>query len=234
MKIAEMSDEQVEQLGEAFFALSNAQRLRLLEMLTEPRYREEIADELEMTRQSATKHIDKLADHGFVEELEGWRETGPVQEFRVDPTRLFALGTTLLELGKLTPQGGPEGTTEDPTEVFPEEDVPDLEDITADASAHLLVLDGPDAGDRFPLTGEGPRWTIGRAKDRDLILDHDPYISGHQCEIQVAPAGHAVVDTYSSNGTYVNFGRLPEGGRATLSPGDVVRIGRTHLVYQEA
>lgn len=234
MKIDEMTDDEVERLGEAFFALSNARRLRLLHLLTEPRYREEIAEALDMTRQSATKHIDKLQEHGFVEELEGWRETGPVQEFRVDPTRLFALGTTLLELGKLTPQGGPEGTTEDPTEVFPEETVPDLEDVTEDASAHLLVLDGPDAGDRFPLTGEGPRWTIGRDKDRDLILDHDPYISNHQCEIQVAPAGHAVVDTYSSNGTYVNFGRLPEGGRACLSAGDVVRIGRTNVVYQQA
>jgi DNA-binding transcriptional ArsR family regulator len=232
VNIEEMTDEQVEELGEAFFALSNAQRLRLLQMLTEPRYREEIADGLGMTRQSATKHIDKLAEHGFVEELEGWRETGPVQEFRVDPKRLFALGTTLLELGKLEPEGGPETTTTDPTQVFPEDEVPSLEEVDPDASAHLLLLDGPDAGDRFPITGEGPRWTIGRAEDRDLILDHDPYVSNHQCELQVDPTGHAVVDTYSSNGTFVNFGRLPEGGRTSLSAGDVLRVGRTHLVYQ--
>lgn len=232
MTVEEMTEDEIEALGEAFFALSNPRRLRLLHLLTEPRYREEIAKALGMTRQSASKHIRKLEEHGFVEEMQGWRETGPVQEFRVDPKRLFALGMTLVDLGKLEPEGGPESSDADPTQVIAEDELPSGSDEALDASAHLLVLDGPRVGDRFGLTGEGPRWTIGRADDRDLTLDHDPYISSQQCEIQVDPNGHAVVDTYSSNGTFVNFGKLPEGGRTTLAPGDVVRIGRTNLVFQ--
>lgn len=232
MSIEELDDEELEKLGKAFFALSNTTRLRLLHLLTEPRYRGEIASALDMSRQSATKHIRKLEEHGFLEELEGFRESGPVQEFRVDPKRLFALGMTLVDLGKLEPEGGPDEREADPTQIVPDADVPDMETADPDASAHLLILDGPRAGERFSLSGEGPRWTVGRDKDRDLPLDHDPYISSHQCEVQLDPTGHAVVDTYSSNGTYVNFGRLPEGGRAALAPGDVIRIGRTNVVYQ--
>jgi pSer/pThr/pTyr-binding forkhead associated (FHA) protein len=41
-----------------------------------------------------------------------------------------------------------------------------------------------------------------------------------------------IVDIYSSNGTFVNFGQLPEGGRTTIEQGDVVQLGRTSLVYQ--
>lgn len=230
-----MDEEELEELGEAFFALSNTRRLRLLHLLTEPRYREEIADALGMSRQSASKHIKKLQEHGFVEELQGWRETGPVQEFRVDPKRLYALGMTLVDLGKLEPEGGPERSDVDPTQVVPDEEIPtDGLPDRSEGSAWLLILDGPQAGERLELEGEGPRWTIGRADDREFQLGHDPYISSKQCEVQIAPSGHAIVDTYSSNGTFVNFGRLPEGGRTSLDPGDVIRIGRTDLVYQRS
>lgn len=231
---AEVAEDELEALGEAFFALSNATRLRLLYMLTEPGYQEEIAKSLGISRQSVSKHLRKLEDHGFVEEIEGWRSTGPVKEFQVDPKRLFALGMTLVDLGKLEPEGDLEGHEQDPTQMLTNKELPTQSPPEDRRGAHLLMLDGPRAGERFKLDGEGPRWTIGRSEDRDLQLDHDPYISSHQCEIQLDPSGHAVVDTYSANGTYVNYGRLPEGGRAALAPGDVVRVGRTNIVYQRA
>lgn len=234
MRIQEMETDELEGVAEAFFALSSATRLKLLNEITEPLYRQEIADALGITRQGASQHLEVLEEHGFVEVMDGWRESGPVEEFRVVPQRLFALGTTLVELGKLEPSGGPElAKRRDPTQTLGA--VPEAPTgPVVDEDTFLLILDGPDAGQRFPIEGDGPRWTIGRGEEQDLVLDHDPYASHHHCEIQVDPNGYAVVDTYSSNGTFVNFGRLDEGGRAPLSAGDVVRVGRTDLVFQQA
>lgn len=224
---------ELEELAETLFALANARRLRLLHAIDEPRTRTELADRMDVSRQAISKHVDTLLEHGFVRELAGWRESGPVDEFQVDPKRLYAVGKTIADLGDLEPTGGPEATDREPTQIMAEGGDPEPAQAPRGGSrAHLLVLDGPEAGERFPLEGEGERWAIGRDEERDLCLDHDPYISGRQCEIQTTPEGHAIVDVYSSNGTFVNFAQLPEGGRTRLEPGDVIRIGRTSLVYQ--
>lgn len=223
--------EDLEALSEALFALANERRLRLLYLLTTPRYREELADELGISRQGVSQHLDKLLDHGFIEEMEGWRETGPVEEFQVAPQRLYAIGRTLADMGRLEPEDrGDRPDRPEPTQLLGEDRSPEATSV--DDEAGLVVLDGPKEGERFVLDGEGPRWTIGRDDACDLTLDHDPYISSQQCEIHVEPDGYAIVDTYSSNGTVVNFAELPEGGRTALEAGDIVRLGRTDLVYK--
>ncbi len=229
-------EERIEELCADLSALSNDNRLRLLHILTRPRYREEIAEALSMSRQSASKHIEKLEQRGFVRELQGWRDTGPVAEYQVVPQRLFALGMRIADLGRLEPEGGPEREREEQTMMLSVDHQPDAcgEEAGACPTAHLLVVSGPEAGKRFELDGEGPRWTIGRDADRDLELDHDPFVSSRHAEVQVDPEGHALVDVFSSNGTRINFARIPEGGRAVLQPGDVISVGRTSLVYQAA
>ncbi len=227
--------EDLEELADVLFALANERRLKILHRIDEPRTRTELADRMDVSRQAVSKHMDTLLENGFVRELPGWRESGPVDEFQVDPKRLYAIGKTIADLGNLEPTGGPSMSDSEPTQIRAagEEDAEESSTGAASAKAHLLLLDGPDAGERFTLDGDEKRWTIGRDEDRELCLDHDPYISGRQCEIQEVPEGHAVVDVYSSNGTFVNFGQLPEGGRTLLDPGDVVEIGRTSLVYQQ-
>src|ERR687886_481759 len=89
---AKSADDALEGLAEDLDALANIQRLRLLHLLTRPRYAEEIADALGMSRQSALKHIEKLQERGFVRAVNGRRATGPVIEYLVVPQRLFALG----------------------------------------------------------------------------------------------------------------------------------------------
>ncbi|MGQ0536814.1 MAG: FHA domain-containing protein [Methanobacteriota archaeon] len=223
-------------------ALANPQRLRLLGLLTLPRYGEELAEALAMSRQSALKHIARLEERGFVQALHGRRVTGPVVEYQVVPQRLFALSVAIADLGKLEPQGGPQIRQMERT--MPSAD-PGGDDaagtVSATASAptdgegrgHLLHLDGPSAGLRFPLSGAGPRWTIGRERDRALCLSHDPFVSGRHAEIQASRDGLDLVDALSSNGTYVNFARLPRGGRVPVKVGDLIVVGRTHLVFQK-
>ena len=225
----------LESLAEDLDALSNLQRLRLLHLLTRPRYAEEIADALGMSRQSALKHIEKLQERGFVRSLHGRRSTGPVIEFLVVPQRLFATGIAIGNLGNLEPEGGPSVKTDDRTVVM--EVQPGAAGSPADASvrhAHLLLMNGPAAGTRFVLKAEGnPRWTVGRDEDRQLRLSHDPFISGRHAEIQADGTGHVLVDVFSANGTFLNFARIPRGGRVPLKVGDVIGLGHTFLVYQK-
>ncbi len=223
--------EKIDDLAEDFKALSHPNRLKLLHLLTQPRYGEELSDALDMTRQNALKHVERLEGRGFVRSMHGRRETGPVVEYQVVPQHLYALSLALQHLGHLEPEGGPE-LPASPATMDDEMPRPPPEEIAPLQGARLLILDGPDEGSVVDLEAAGSRWRIGRAEDRDLVLDHDPYVSSRHAEIHVAPAGHTLVDAHSSNGTFVNFERLPAGERVQLSGGDVIRVGHTRLVYQ--
>lgn len=222
------------EIAEDLDALSNLQRLRLLHFLTRPRYAEEVAALLDMSRQSALKHIEKLEERGFVRALHGRRPTGPVIEYLVNPSRLFAVGVALGDLGKLEPEGGPAVRFSEKTVVVAS-DAPTPAPATATGAvepAQLLVATGPAAGTRFSLVPDKRRWTIGRDEDRDLRLTHDPFVSARHAELQAERAGTVLVDVYSSNGTFLNFARLPRGGRVPLRNGDVIGVGHTVLVFQ--
>jgi DNA-binding transcriptional ArsR family regulator len=223
----------LETLADDLDALSNLQRLRLLHLLTRPRYAEEIADALDMSRQSALKHIEKLQERGFVRALHGRRSTGPVIEFLVVPQRLFAAGVAIGNLGNLEPEGGPSIKSDDRTIVLDAKDPAAAPPVSRGVgSAHLLQVNGPAGGLRFQLAGEANRWTIGRDDDRNLRLAHDPFISGRHAEVQAGATGHVIVDVFSANGTFLNFSRVPRGGRVPLKVGDVIGLGHTFLVYQ--
>lgn len=224
----------LESLAADLDALSNLQRLRLLHLLTRPRYAEEIAEALGMSRQSALKHIEKLEERGFVRAVQGRRVTGPVIEYLVVPQRLFAVGISIGDLGKLEPAGGPDVRIDEKTVVL------SADGASAEASAvvplttiaNLVVATGPAAGTRFALDGDRRRWTIGRDEDRDARITHDPFISGRHAEVQLDKGVLTLVDVFSANGTFLNFARIPRGGRVPLKAGDVIGVGHTVLVYQ--
>jgi biotin operon repressor len=234
------STEPLETLAEDLDALSNLQRLRLLHLLTRPRYAEEIADALGMSRQSALKHIEKLQERGFVRAVNGRRLTGPVIEFLVVPQRLFATGVAIGNLGNLEPEGGPQTRVEEQTVVLDKPGQlpgaapgPGSAPVAAPRAAHVLLVNGPAAGTRFPLASDPSRWTIGRDEDRALRLAHDPFVSARHAEIQVEGGNFVLVDVFSANGTFLNFARIPRGGRVPLKIGDVIGLGHTFLVFQK-
>ena len=98
----------------------------------------------------------------------------------------------------------------------------------AGGTSVIVVQRGPEAGQRFELTGE--RLTAGRAADNDIMLD-DITVSRHHAQFVADESGWAVVDMGSLNGTYVNRASIE---RRPLANGDVIQIGKYRLQYLHA
>jgi FHA domain-containing protein len=75
---------------------------------------------------------------------------------------------------------------------------------------------------------EGPRATIGRAKDADCVL-RDPNVSRHHAELRRSASGEwTIADLGSTNGVKVNDRRV---GSTRLRPGDRVTLGTTSFRF---
>lgn len=71
---------------------------------------------------------------------------------------------------------------------------------------------------------------IGRSPQNDVIIN-DEYVSGSHCQIiQDDRGGFVLIDTNSSNGTYVNG--VQRRGEIRLNPSDIVKIGHTIIPWQ--
>ena len=91
---------------------------------------------------------------------------------------------------------------------------------------HLLVIEGPDKGQRVELT-DGRTLSVGRGQACDLKVN-DPRVSRMHCRLQMDQGSMAIRDADSSSGTLVNGKRIAQH---TLRPGDVIQIGGTKLRY---
>jgi serine/threonine protein kinase len=94
-------------------------------------------------------------------------------------------------------------------------------------SKRLVVVAGPDEGRSFPLTNEALLLGRSRATDTHLI---DPHISRVHCEVKHDNGAYVLTDFESPGGTFVNGKRVTQH---TLAPGDLIRIGATHLQFEE-
>ena len=94
---------------------------------------------------------------------------------------------------------------------------------TRPAKTRAIVM----AGDRrYAL--DGPRATLGRAKDADCVLS-DPNVSRHHAELRQAESGDwQIVDLGSTNGVKVNGRRV---GSARVRRGDEITLGTTTFVF---
>jgi pSer/pThr/pTyr-binding forkhead associated (FHA) protein len=89
----------------------------------------------------------------------------------------------------------------------------------------LVVLDGPDSGREFPLTGAFAI-AIGRDDTAGIVIE-DEQVSRRHALLTVSDDGARVDDLGSTNGTWVNGARI-----ATPQPllaGDELRVGGTRL-----
>jgi len=89
---------------------------------------------------------------------------------------------------------------------------------------------GTMPSDAAPLVLRGPSLTIGRGATNDVVLpDPDQMLSRNHCVIEDHGSHVAVVDL-SSNGTYLNYGKMPLGPTPTpLNDGDVLTVGSYEL-----
>ena len=96
------------------------------------------------------------------------------------------------------------------------------------ASADKPVLEGVSAGiegRRFVL--RPGRQTVGRRADNDIVVD-DLSVSASHAWVINQPGHHVIMNTLSTNGTFVNDKRVHE---ATLKHRDRIRLGQAELVF---
>jgi pSer/pThr/pTyr-binding forkhead associated (FHA) protein len=93
------------------------------------------------------------------------------------------------------------------------------------AEPSLVVVKGPDTGERFVL--DRREVMIGRDPDATIFLN-DITVSRRHALVVVEESGVTVEDLGSLNGTYVN-GETVE--KAILADGDHIQIGRFLLVF---
>jgi DNA-binding NtrC family response regulator len=97
----------------------------------------------------------------------------------------------------------------------------------ASAGVVATVLSGAHKGTSRPV---GPRMTIGKASDNDLVLGDDT-VSRHHCELVRTGNGITVKDLASTNGTKVDGIRVQE---AIIAPGSVLKVGEVEISVRPA
>ena len=95
----------------------------------------------------------------------------------------------------------------------------------------LLVIDGGDQGQYFPLWDEGIITLGNSRKNADIVL-HDLYVARVHCQIEASADGLVVSDLESPSGTFINGQKIAQPQK--LQPGDVLRIGNSHLRLEVA
>jgi DNA-binding CsgD family transcriptional regulator len=102
------------------------------------------------------------------------------------------------------------------------------------AGVPYLVLRDAEGGMRLVvLPQDADRLTIGRMDTCDVALTWDDRVSRVHAELGRTGVAWTIVDDgLSRNGTFVSGERLV--GRRRLDDGDVIRVGRTSLLFRSA
>jgi pSer/pThr/pTyr-binding forkhead associated (FHA) protein len=88
----------------------------------------------------------------------------------------------------------------------------------------VQVVAGPASGQTFEVGPTGG--TLGRSRENSIHI-RDERLSRHHARIDYREGGYYLADLGSSNGTFVNRGRLEAPRR--LESGDTVEMGETRL-----
>lgn len=107
------------------------------------------------------------------------------------------------------------------------------ERIEAERAGHPFVVyrDGGDEQRVLSLT-ERTRRVVGRGEDAEIDLGFDSEVSRAHAELEPVGSDWALVDDgLSRNGSFVNGERVV--ARRRLRDGDVLRLGRTEMLYRD-
>ncbi|MEA3202452.1 MAG: hypothetical protein QOI63_118 [Thermoplasmata archaeon] len=214
-------------LAAQLVALASTPRLALLHALRTPQELHEIRilahdAARPLSRQTVTHHLEQLEEVGLVARL---GEGG--DQYLLDHARLFGVIDGLRQLARIRPlrlRDVPEGTMPGPGQ----------DELRLPPPPRLSIAYGSEDGIGFSLEGKpGARWRLGRSPPCEVRLDHDPYASAANSMVERTADGFTLADLPGSrNGTWLNWTRLGPGHAAPLESGDVVTVGRTHLVFK--
>jgi DNA-binding transcriptional ArsR family regulator len=230
-----------DKLEEFLRALAYSSRLELLSLLRSPRALQDIriaprqvkageTGDRAVARQTVQAHLDKLVEVGVVVARD--REEGRGKEYVVSPQRMYQV---LEEFRKVVTV-----TTGAPVPRLDTVDLGASKPAKMEEGPKLLLVHGLHEGKVFPLRrtdlrDDGRGWVIGRKAGLHVSLDYDPYISVENSEIVARDGAHSLMDLRSSkNGTWLNWRRLDKDERVPLTPGDVIGVGRSTLVFRRA
>lgn len=226
---------ELEELAGYLDALGHPRRLELLKQLRVPRTVGEIVlrpwrNEQEgnpdraITRTAVERHLALLRAIGVVVRRDGVRDGRSVDEYVLQHARLFQIVEELRGLTTLRPVAFDLAATVGTTPARTRAERP--------TCPHVVVLSGPFEGQVVPLEGRGP-WTFGRSRDCTVALDHDAYASALHCTVSTTADGFVLRDLPTNrNGTDLEGRQLPRGGEARLDDGDIVRVGRSTLLFR--
>jgi DNA-binding CsgD family transcriptional regulator len=99
-------------------------------------------------------------------------------------------------------------------------------------TAFLEYRDGEDVQRIVALGPEMERLSIGRLASCEVAVTWDTEVSRAHALLEHAGGAWTVEDRGSSNGTLVNAARI--NGPHVLRDGDVVRVGRTQVIFHAA
>ena len=104
--------------------------------------------------------------------------------------------------------------------------------LELERSGRAFLIYRDDSGaQQLVVLAPGQRLRIGRAPGMDLPLSFDSEVSRLHAEVENAAGEWLLIDDgLSSNGSYANGERV--AGRRRLCSGDVIRLGKTLLVYR--
>jgi FHA domain-containing protein len=95
----------------------------------------------------------------------------------------------------------------------------------------LVYREGEGEQRLLRLPRDGAEVWIGRNTEADLCIGWDREVSGLHAQLQQAAGEYTLVDdALSRNGSYVNGERV--GGRRRLQDGDMLRFGRTLVLFR--
>lgn len=213
-----------EELARALAVLAHPLRVALLNRLGRPAFVPDLSRELGLTRQAITKHLEALEQVGLVVRQNARRGALPAAQFAASPAGLFAFKESVLALAVST----------DPAVLPPTRTVRGGGKRAAAPreGAGLLLVHGDVPGRWYPLGGRGT-CLVGRDRDADVSLNYDPFASARHATLRRTAAGWTLTDLHSTNGTRVNLKPVPPGETVPVQPGDLLTIGRSHLLFRD-
>lgn len=234
--------EKIDTVSDRLRLLADANRLDLLQQLSEPKTTDEIEltpsrvsrgsnPDRQLTRQAVRHHLRQLRDQGLVETSSRRRQDGRmVNEFQINQEAFFAVLEELRKLNQRICAGRRRRASlleraGDAREGWP-------------VGPKLVLVRGLHDGEVYPLdqtTASPPRgWVIGRSPGCSIQLDYDPDVAHQNSEITFQDQGFHLIDLRISNqGTVLNGVQLPVGGQTDLAHGDILEIGSSVFVFQE-